>query len=488
MIVSFDPARLHKARVLIVGDVMLDNFIYGDVNRISPEAPIPVLSYRSRKSMPGGAANVAQNVLSLGASATLIGVAGRDIGGTDLRRLLEGKRGGDRHCILDDDDRPTTVKTRYIAGSQQLLRVDEEEVYPISRRAEEAIVQAFTARLAECDVVAISDYGKGVLTDTTLAALIGLARQAGKPAIVDPKRSNFAGYKGCQIIKPNLSELARATQIACDTQDGIDRAARQLMAQTGAEILVTRSDKGMSFYSHDGETQHVAAAAQEVFDVSGAGDTALAAFASACAGGYGAQDAMIIANAASSVAVSKLGTATVTADEIATALFEGVFMEPRDHVLSFERAATLAQAWRDRGHKVGFTNGCFDILHAGHVSLMSKAAAGCDRLIVGLNSDASVKRLKGPTRPAQSEQSRAQVLASLDAVDAVVIFDEDTPLELIKALRPDVLIKGADYTEDKVVGGDLVKSYGGRVMLVDLVAGQSTTNTLKRVASQSQKA
>jgi D-beta-D-heptose 7-phosphate kinase/D-beta-D-heptose 1-phosphate adenosyltransferase len=364
-----------------------------------------------------------------------------------------------------------------------MLRVDQEYTAPISAETGLALLREVEKHLTEANVVVLSDYGKGVLTDRVIAETLSMARAAGKPTIVDPKRATFDVYRGATYIKPNLSELQHATGISCDSAERLEQAARHVLGATGADLLVTRSQQGMSLFQSDQTAHHVRSVVREVFDVSGAGDTALAAFAVGLVSGYAASDAMLLANIAAGIAVSKLGTAVVTAQELVGALSEGLFFEPRDRVLAIEPAVMLCRAWRDRGLRIGFTNGCFDILHAGHVTLLGKAADACDRLVVGLNSDASVKRLKGPTRPVQDLASRAQVLASLDAVDLVVPFDEDTPIDLISRLRPDVLVKGADYQAHEVVGADVVTEYGGRLLLVELVQGHSTTNTIKRAAN-----
>jgi D-beta-D-heptose 7-phosphate kinase / D-beta-D-heptose 1-phosphate adenosyltransferase len=474
-------ARFADARVLIVGDVMLDEYHYGEVRRISPEAPVPVVSVKSSKRIAGGAANVALNAAGLGASVVLIGVAGEDMHADALDATLRSASQSIKNLTLRDPDRRTTVKTRFAVGTQQLLRVDLEDAYAISGTTQSRLIDVLVGEISRCDVVVLSDYGKGVLTDAVLLQAFRSASRLGKPTLVDPKRPDFKAYRGATVIKPNLAELRSATSMACATQLEIDAAVATVSETTGAEVLLTRSERGMSYYATGQPPIHREAPAREVFDVTGAGDTAIAAFATARAAGYDPANAMVFANTAAGVAVSRLGTTVVTAHDIAGAMAPATQRQVRGRVATLERAIEVCREWRGQGLKVGFTNGCFDILHAGHVALLGKSAAACDRLIVAMNSDASVRRLKGPNRPAQNEHSRAQVLASLEAVDLVVPFHEDTPLDLIAALLPDVLIKGADYTQDQVVGGDIVRNSGGRVMLVDLVEGQSTTSTLKRI-------
>lgn len=486
--ITIDSDRYRRASVLTIGDVMLDTFVYGDVTRISPEAPIPVLNIRSQNSMPGGAANVAANVAALGAQSTIISVVGRDEAGDNLHKALRSLHDNYKTQFIIDSKRPTSLKIRYIAGAQQLMRADWEVVEPIRPDTAAELLASVRRCVADHDIIALSDYGKGVLTDLVISSVIEIARAAGKIVIVDPKRLNFAGYRGATYIKPNLSELARATGMRCTTDDEAEAAANVVIAETGAAVLLTRSEKGISLFRAGGPPVHVRTTAREVFDVSGAGDTALAAFAAALAAGEPEDAAIHIANAAAGVAVSKRGTALVSFDELAASLSDGLFFDAVEGVVSPERAAAIAKIWKGRGLKVGFTNGCFDIVHSGHVTMLGKAAAHCDRLVVGLNTDASVRRLKGPSRPVQVEASRVQVLANMKNVDLVTLFDDDTPLELIKAIEPDVLFKGADYSESQVVGGDFVKERGGKVVLIDLVENMSTTNAIRRAMGSQQTA
>jgi D-beta-D-heptose 7-phosphate kinase/D-beta-D-heptose 1-phosphate adenosyltransferase len=476
-----DIAKLQSAAVLVIGDVMLDTFIYGDVNRISPEAPIPILSVRDQKTMAGGAANVALNVTALGASSVVIGIVGDDDAGRLLHQLLNSGEGRSRPELVTDPVRPTTVKSRYVGNNQQILRADRERADSASPKIEEALIAKVRACLPAADAVAISDYAKGVLTDRVLAEIMRLSKSLDLPVIVDPKRARWDAYKGASVIKPNLQELLRATGRDVHHAGEADRAASEIVAMLGANVLLTRSRDGMSLYCKDHDPVHARAVTHEVFDVSGAGDTTLAAFATALAAGIAPDTAVHMANLAAGVAVTKLGTAVVTSDELARAYAsEELLLDAPQRILDAKSAAGVIERWKAKGLRVGFTNGCFDILHAGHVTMLSKAAEACDRLIVALNSDASVRRLKGPSRPVQTESSRTQVIAALQAASLVTVFGEDTPIELIKLFRPDVLFKGADYKEDEVVGGDLVKSWGGRVLLIELTPGLSTTNVIGR--------
>ncbi|HYE00194.1 MAG TPA: D-glycero-beta-D-manno-heptose-7-phosphate kinase [Alphaproteobacteria bacterium] len=479
--------------VLCVGDVMLDRFVGGSVDRISPEAPIPVLRVTREAEMIGGAGNVAANLVSLGAQVRFVSVVGDDPAGAQLRRQWAAL-GGPADGLVVEPGRPTTLKTRFVAGAQQLLRADQETSAPIAPAAEAAVIAAIRAAMGAVRAVVLSDYAKGVLTDAVVRAAIEAAREAGVPLVVDPKGRDYGRYRGASVLTPNRKELAQATGLPVGDDAAVVAAARRLLEDCGVgAVVATRSEQGMTVVSDPraghrggdvapgGQVVHLPTEAREVADVSGAGDTVVATLALALAAGAPLTAAAQLANRAAGIVVGKLGTATVTPAELRAALHLHDFAVGEAKVLPREAAAALAEQWRRQGLSVGFTNGCFDLVHPGHVSLLRQARAGCDRLVVGLNSDASVRRLKGETRPIQGETSRATVLAALAPVDLVVIFDEDTPLELIRLLRPDVLVKGADYTIDKVVGADVVQSYGGRVLLADLVAGQSTTGMVSRM-------
>lgn len=467
--------------LLIVGDVMLDVYLAGHVARISPEAPVPVLRYLRETEAAGGAANVALNVVALGGAARLVGVVGADEGAARLAALMAAA--GIAADLVAAGDRPTTTKMRVLAGQhQQLLRIDRETTGPLPPPTEAAVIDRIEAAAPAAGAVVLSDYAKGCLTDRVIAATIAAARGAGIPLFVDPKRKDFAAYRGADYIKPNLAELAAATGMDCSTDAGAAAAAAAAMGATGAAILLTRSEKGMSLYAPDGETITMPTEAREVFDVSGAGDTVMATFALMLTGGASRAQAMRLANVAAGIVVSKAGTATVSRAELETALAARAPRPPvaPSPVLSWAEARAKCDEWRQKGLRIGFTNGCFDLLHPGHIAILRGAAAACDRLVVGLNSDASVRRLKGPGRPIQSQAARAEVMGAIGVVDAVVVFDQDTPLELITHLMPDVLVKGADYAEDQIVGADVVRRNGGRVERVALVAGHSTTGLVAR--------
>lgn len=473
--------KLRGTMVLCIGDAMLDRFVYGSVDRISPEAPIPVLCVERESAMLGGAGNVVRNLVALGAAPAFVSVVGDDPAGREVTRLV-GEHEAIDPCIVVEPGRQTTIKTRFFAGHQQLLRADRE-----SRSAlDDAICGQLLTRverlLPKAGVVVLSDYGKGVLAAPNAGELIRRAKAAGKPVIVDPKGSDYTIYAGATLVTPNRKELHEATGMPAESDEQVVAAARRLIETCGFEaVLVTRSQDGMTLVQADGRIDHLAAEAREVFDVSGAGDTVVATFAAALASGAALPEAAHLANVAAAIVVGKVGTAVAYGDEVVAALHHEDLMLGDCKIMTAGAGAEQVDRWRRKGLKVGFTNGCFDLLHPGHVSLLTQARGACDRLVVGLNSDASVQRLKGPTRPVQSEASRATVLSSLATVDLVVIFGEDTPLELITTLRPDVLVKGADYTIDKVVGAAEVQSWGGKVVLADLVNGQSTTNTIRKM-------
>ncbi len=475
----------HAARVLVLGDVMLDRFVYGSVERISPEAPIPVVNVERYLNMPGGAANVARNVAAMGARVILLGVVGEDMGAQDLRAQLASSPTIDARLIADSS-RPTSVKTRYVADGQQVMRADQESRAALPAGVERSLLDEFSVALRDASVIVLSDYAKGVLSDSVTRAAIDIARSAGKTIIVDPKAKDLTRYQGATILTPNRLELQQACGQECITHEQVVDGARRILEQRVCDVMiVTRGKDGMSVIQAEGSAVHLPTAARQVFDVSGAGDTVVAAISLGVAVGAEVGDAAALANIAAGIVVGKQGTATVTTGEIIAALrpFDGR-TDPQK-IFALDTVLQLARSWREQGLKIAFANGCFDLLHPGHISLLEQARRSADRLIVGLNADLSIRRLKGPNRPVQSEVARATVLAAIKSVDAVVIFAEDTPINLIETLEPDVLVKGADYTVDKVVGADLVIRRGGKVVLAELLTGHSTTDTVKRVAGSS---
>ncbi|KCZ94401.1 D-glycero-beta-D-manno-heptose 1-phosphate adenylyltransferase [Hyphomonas johnsonii] len=466
-------------RVVCVGDVMLDRFVYGHVMRISPEAPVPIMKRTREAAMPGGAGNVARNLSSLGLSTSLIGVVGDDAEGRTLAELLGDLRDIDTDLIVMRD-RPTTLKTRFVAAGQQLLRVDGEDSRQIDLSAEADIVVSLEHAARQADLIILSDYAKGAVTDAVIAAAIAAGRAHGIPVIADPKGRDFARYGEIDLLKPNASELGLAFGLSVETdRDAVEALSVALDTLPARAIVVTRAAKGMSFQTRGGPVMHRSGEAREVYDVSGAGDTSIAALGLGLAAGGSLAEAVELAIAASGIAVGKSGTATVSAAELQAALQMGLKQGGVSHI-PLETLVDQTHVWRDAQLTVGFTNGCFDILHPGHLRVLEEAKARCGRLVVGLNSDASVRRLKGANRPVNDEESRARVLSGLSAVDAVVVFDEDTPEELIRALQPDLLVKGGDYTIETIVGADIVTARGGTVHIVPLVDGQSTTAAIAR--------
>ena len=472
-------------RVLVVGDVMLDHYIAGQVKRISPEAPVPVVSVAKRWSVPGGAANVARNLVRLGVDVAVAGVVGQDAAADDLRAALAAE--GIADGLTASASRRTTCKTRVLAQGQQLLRLDEEVCVPLSAEEAEALKNRVISLLQGRQAVILSDYAKGVLLEAAngvnlCRVVIDEARRLGIAVLVDPKGSDWQRYAGAHCVTPNAGEF----DMACGLEPGakLDRARRETLAaelrnRHGIErLLVTRGPKGMALFSPGEAPVYCRATVREVADVSGAGDTAIATLAASVGKGLPWAESMHLANAAAGVAVGKMGTAPVSLAELNEALRE---QADNPKLFTLPNLLEKIEEWRRKGESIVFTNGCFDLLHPGHISLIRQSAAQGDRLIVGLNSDASVRRLKGPTRPIQNENSRALLLAALSDVDAIVLFNEDTPLELITALRPDVLVKGSDYTIGAVVGADVVQQAGGRVYLARLVDGCSTTGIVRKI-------
>jgi len=467
-------ALLEKARgltIACVGDLMLDRYVYGEVSRISPEAPIPVLRARRTVAMPGGVGNVARNVAALGATARLGGVAGEDGPGAELASLVAAE-GRIEDFIARTAAGGTIVKTRYVSSGQQLMRLDEEE----------PVVGAFERDdvFSDTSAILLSDYAKGVVTERLIRSALWQAQNAGVPVIVDPKGRDFARYGAVDVIKPNASELAGATGLPVETDAEVEAALAALLEATSAKaIVVTRAGKGMSLMRRGGPVRHFPGRAREVFDVSGAGDTGLAALGLALGAGASLEQAVQLAILASGVVVGKSGTAVVTPAELIEAEMTQHAGAALAKVTALDDLAAEVEGWRAQGLTVGFTNGCFDILHRGHVAYLAQARSWCDRLVVALNTDASVRALKGEGRPVNDLDSRAVVIGGLASVDRVTSFDDPTPIRLIERLRPDVLIKGADYTRDGVVGGDLIESWGGEVRLAAFTDGFSTTKTIE---------
>ena len=476
--------RLANNPVLVVGDVMLDRYVYGQVDRISPEAPIPVIHVQREAAMLGGAGNVVRNLVALGGAVNLVAAVGDDQSGRDLVKLFS-ELPKTTSNLFTDTARPTTVKMRYVANGQQLLRADNELAQALSPAMDKDAISRVQGSVKTTKVIILSDYAKGVLTPNVIAETIKLAQTNNCMVLVDPKNRDFGRYRGAYMLTPNRKELSEAYGSTIRSVEDAEKAARHMIATHNfAGILAKLGADGVCLVMKDQPAQHFQTLAREVFDVSGAGDTVVATLALSLAGGLTPAQSAELANIAGSIVVGKVGTATVSADELIHELRHNRASPNEQKIMTSSEVQEVAERWRKQGHKVGFTNGVFDLLHPGHISLLRQARAACDKLVVGLNSDASVKRLKGDSRPVQNEIARSTVLSSLGDVDAVVVFEDDTPVSLIKTVHPSVLIKGADYTVSTVVGADLVQSWGGTIVLADLVNGQSTTSTLARLESK----
>ena len=467
--------RFDQAPVLVVGDVMLDRYWHGGTSRISPEAPVPVVKVEQIEDRPGGAANVALNIAALGAPAWLVGVTGHDEAADSLAERL---------CAAGVDARfqrlahqPTIVKLRVMSRHQQLLRMDFEEPFETDPQA---LADEVEALLAGVKVLVLSDYGKGALKNHQ--ALVRAARQRGLPVLADPKGKDFSIYRGASLITPNLNEFEAIVGCCADEAELVARGAALMQELELGALLVTRGEHGMTLLRPEHPALHLPARAREVFDVTGAGDTVISTLAASIAAGEELPQAVALANLAAGIVVGKLGTAAISAPELRRAVQREQGSERG--VMSLEQLLTVVGDARAQGERIVFTNGCFDILHAGHVTYLEQARALGDRLIVAVNDDASVSRLKGPGRPINSVDRRMAVLAGLGAVDWVVAFTEDTPETLLAEVRPDVLVKGGDYGIDQVVGAELVKAAGGEVRVLGLVENSSTTAIVDRIRSR----
>ncbi len=474
-------------RLLVVGDVMLDKYIWGEVTRISPEAPVPVVRATHQSAQPGGAANVAMNLARLGAQTTVIGFAGGD----EDQRLLEQtlRSNGIKPELVVSEGFPTITKLRILGGRQQMLRLDSERLEKRSAEDCGRLIQSVLAHLPSANAMVLSDYAKGVLPPEVCRQVIEAARGQGIPVLVDPKSADFTRYRGATTICPNLGELALAARVLAPQIDTSDMEALLAAAQAMVSDLqidsltVTLSEKGIVLLRASSRFL-VPAVARQVFDVSGAGDTVIAVLALCLASRLKPETAVQLANLAAGIVVGKVGTVPVEQHELLAALAPEIALHAEDKVLSRAELVRRVALWKANGERVSFTNGCFDLLHIGHITVIEQARRFGDRLIVAINSDRSVQALKGSTRPIVAETERARVLAALGAVDAVVVFDEPTPLELILATRPDVIVKGGDYAVDTVVGAGEVLAWGGEVKIVPIVQGFSTTNLIAKGAGK----
>lgn len=470
-----------EQHALVIGDVMLDRYLIGDVSRISPEAPVPVVLLKTQHDRAGGAANVAANLALLGIKTHIIGCVGNDGEATILVDLIT-KTGIDHSGIIHSNQRPTIAKTRILSGHQQMMRLDQENnsAFTAAENAQlsEVISQQLSLKPA---VVILSDYAKGLLSSDVCQQVISQCNALNIPVLVDPKGHDYSKYSHATALTPNKKEAAEACATTIHDPDLINKAATLKDKLSLQFFVVTRGDEGISLI--DDHAHLLPATAKQVFDVSGAGDTVIATLAAGLMHGLSPLESLQLANVAAGVVVGKVGTIPITRDDLIEALTSEQSSEQAHKICDLGQLQRKVESWKKNKQKIVFTNGCFDLLHAGHVTYLEAAKKRGDKLILGLNTDRSVSTLKGPTRPVVNENDRARVIAALESVDAVILFDEDTPLNLINTLKPDVIAKGSDYTADQVVGGREVESWGGEIALIDLVAGRSTSNIIKKMNS-----
>jgi D-beta-D-heptose 7-phosphate kinase/D-beta-D-heptose 1-phosphate adenosyltransferase len=462
-------------RIMVVGDLMIDHYLWGHCNRISPEAPVQVVAVNEESSVLGGAGNVVNNLKQLGAIVDVLSVVGQDEQAQELTQML-AQTGIAKTLLIQQTGRTTSKKSRVIAAHQQVLRFDKESTTEISSEAQLELLAEFKAHIDAVDIIVLSDYGKGVLTDALTREIIRIARSKNKRVLVDPKGSDYSKYTGAYLLTPNKKEAAQAANIEINDAESLNRAITYLKQTCQLDVsLITLSEEGIACLNND--LQIYPTVARDVFDVTGAGDTVIAALAFALGSGRTIEQAIVFANLAAGVVVGKLGSATATLDEIIA--YETSLKQPNGAhcVKTWDEIASIVHELKQRGQKIVFTNGCFDLLHTGHVRYLEQARDFGDVLIVGVNADASVSRLKGPTRPINSQDDRAYILASLKSVDYTVVFHEDTPYELIKLIAPNVLVKGGDYRGRDIVGQDIADE----VKIVDFVAGKSTTRTIETI-------
>lgn len=473
--------RLKDRKVLVVGDIMLDEHILSKVSRISPEAPVPVADVVSIVYTPGGAANVASNIQALGSSPYLLGLVGKDSSKERLFQTLR-ERGIDTDNIIVEEGKPTTLKSRIIAHGQHVVRVDTEKRGPISNRLSCKLLQMAKDIIDEVDALVISDYGKGVVTYDVAYCLITMARQRGKVVSVDPKGSDYGKYTEATIITPTQREAEMASKTVIINAVDLIKVGWKLLEELKTKfILITKGEEGMSLFEREGQITHIPAVASEVYDVTGAGDTVVSVLTLALAAGARIKEAAQLSNLAAGIVVRKVGTAVATKGELGEIIRYHSGERVNGKIRPLSELINVSKRLKNEGKKVVFTNGCFDLLHIGHLRYLQKAKEAGNVLIVGINSDSSMRRLKGTERPIIQQNERAEILSALECVDYVVIFSEDTPYRVIRAIRPDILVKGGDYEVGQIVGTDLVKASGGEVLVIDEVENHSTTLLVKAI-------
>jgi D-beta-D-heptose 7-phosphate kinase/D-beta-D-heptose 1-phosphate adenosyltransferase len=465
--------------VLVIGDVMLDRYFWGDVERISPESPVPVVRVEKKTLTLGGAGNVAKNLKGLNCKQVLLGVRGDDSNGASLKEIL--KKEGIRNELIPVKNHPTTTKTRILSQNQQLLRLDEENSKEIPKKILKKLLDSFDKALPEADVVIVSDYGKGVFPFDVVQHIIKRCRSKNVAAFIDPKGFSWERYSGATCVTPNTAELNLIAPFPADDETILENQANKLIEKYDLDyMLVTRGPKGISLFRRGRPARYIATHAREVYDVSGAGDTVIASLAAAFGAGLKMSEAAALANIAGGIVVGKVGTQPILESELKQALW-GRTLDGVNKIVSKNQAQDMIAEWRRNDQRIVFTNGCFDILHIGHIKLLHAAADEGDKLIIGLNSDFSVKKLKGDSRPVVPEAERAALLSSIKGVDLVVFFHEETPLKLIRSFKPDIIVKGGDYTPEQVVGHEIVEQDGGKVVIVPLIDGISTTKVIESV-------
>ena len=471
-------AQFARLKVLVLGDLMLDKYLSGTVERTSPEAPVMVVHYQNERDLIGGAGNVACNLAEFGCKVGQAGVIGSDDAGKRLKNLMRDRKISTT-AIFSDRNRPTTEKTRIMAGNQQMLRIDREDTAEILPATLDRLVGWLEKNIARYDGLIISDYNKGVVTPKLLAKIFQISKKDSVPVLIDPKGKDYKRYKGCTVIKPNKVEAYDATGIRVESNSDAEKAAKQLAKITGAKVVaLTRGADGLTIYEKGKQTNHIAAIRHEVFDVTGAGDTFAAFFGMGIFASWSALDAARLGNLASSIAVQKIGNATISAVELLQTLGQS---QPAAKLRTLEEVSRIAREMKTRKKKIVFTNGCFDLLHFGHIHFLEESRKRGDCLIVGLNSDRVIKKIKGKGRPYIDESQRARLISALACVDFLVFFDEDTPVKVIEAIRPDVLTKGTNYSEKEIIGRESLKQTGGIVERIPIDAGISTEQLVDRI-------
>ena len=463
-----------NTRVLIIGDIMLDRYVIGEVNRISPEAPVPVFLSQSSKHVLGGAGNVYNNLISLGVNSTLISIIGEDNFGKQIQKILKKKSAN--FYLFKEKNKPTTVKTRYSVKGQQLIRVDEEKKEKISDLAYKFILKRFKKEILKHNVVILSDYSKGIFNQELTQELIKLSNKCSIPIIVDPKNKDFNIYKNASLITPNQLEASLVTNLPCNNNRETEICAKDIMDRyTIKKVLITRGSEGLS-YIEKKETVHQPTKKIEVFDVSGAGDTVLAVLSVCVSNKIPVKKSLELANRAAGIVVGKIGTSTISLDELFKE--EKLFINKKCSLLELKK---IVANYKRKKYKVGFTNGCFDILHIGHINYLEESKKLCDKLIIAINSDSSVKKIKGRNRPINNQEDRAKILSALNLCDHVIIFNQLTPIQLITSLKPDIITKGGDYKKKNVVGYNEIKKWQGQVHIIDYTKDKSSTGILEKL-------